>query len=513
MALKQESKLIQSLVREVLSGKSSAFEQLYRVHSGRIYNLGLKFYEHNKSAAEQLTKKVFVKAFENINSYKENITFILWLRKLAVTEIRKKEIEKTEEVHQVSPADEAVYSLPEEERIVFILHDIEKLTTEETIEITQNSEEEINSWLESARVLVMEKLKIESLDKLDYKINLITQRPEPREELWDITYNEIHHFATKDLKEDDEREVLNVGDAKVSLGEKLEKLKEEKSKKKAFFKPMGITISSKALYTVLLIVLIGVAAFFLFFSVTTEYRVVNSGGSPTIKSYKTTVVSNSALLSGGEFLLTDGDSKAVLKISGVGDIFVNPNTTIKREGEKGDLTLIKGIIKVDKPKDSESLPLEIHSVLLEDFKPGIYSANVNKNDAIVRSESASVELSVSEREMYLLPGYICEIRAKGQLGIPYSKSAKEDFINAVNSFAFDNQKERLNLLLLISEKSDALTLFNMLPLTEKEKRDMVINKLHSLVNMPRNINPRQMANLKKGDLMKWLNKIEEANKN
>src|SRR5690554_7484024 len=76
MAFKQESKLNQSLIKEVRSGKSSAYEQLYNVHAGRIYNLGLRFYAHSRIAAEELTRKVFIRAYEEINAYPPDVTFI-----------------------------------------------------------------------------------------------------------------------------------------------------------------------------------------------------------------------------------------------------------------------------------------------------------------------------------------------------------------------------------------------------------------------------------------------------
>ncbi|RPI74034.1 MAG: sigma-70 family RNA polymerase sigma factor, partial [Ignavibacteriales bacterium] len=209
MALKQESKLIQSHISEVRSGKSAAYEQLYNVHAGRIYTFGLKFFNHSKYGAEELTKRVFITAFEQINSYPQNITFILWLQKFAVEELRKGDIQKGDEIHQVSPVDEAVFLLPEEERIIFILSDIEKLNTEEMVEVVPEPVESISAKLDSARKRMLEKLNVNNLTELDYKVNFVSKKPEPRDELWDIIYNHIHFFATKDLKEDTAGEVLN----------------------------------------------------------------------------------------------------------------------------------------------------------------------------------------------------------------------------------------------------------------------------------------------------------------
>ncbi len=518
MALKQESKLIQAHIKEVLAGKSSAYEQLYRTHAERIYTLGLKFYDHNKQAGEELTKRVFIKGFEQINTYSENITFILWLKKLAVEEIRIGGIEKSKEIHQASVADRAVFALPEEERIIFILHDVEKHTVEEILEITKTSGDEVNAMLENARKLVMEKLNVNSLDDLDYKINFLSIKPEPNEELWGIIYTQIHNFATKDLKEEAKGDILNVGDAKLSLGEKFQKFKEEreegeeKEEKEVFLKPKGLTILRKAFYPFLMI-LIGVVVWYLFFLKPPQWEVVNLSGSPSIKgSSRNIVVEKSSILEDDDLLSTNQNSKAVIKIPDVGEIYLNPNSKLKRNGGDGEIAVTSGGVDVVKKKGSKkSFPVQIFSAIIEDYNAGSYSIKVNDDSAIVYSMTASLLISSGDREVHLIPEYMCEINQKSQIGIPYSISASEEFVNAVNDFSLQANEERLNIILLQSEKKDALTLFNILPMVEKGSRDIVINKLHSLVRIPKDVSPHQVANLNKGDLEKWLKAIEEQN--
>ncbi len=190
--MKQENKLVQSLIREVQSGKSSAFEQLYRTHVGRIYSFGLKFFEHNKPASEELTKRVFVSGFEQINAYPENETFILWLRMMAVYEARNGDIEKSIESYEPGAVEEAIFSLPVEERIIYILHDVDKLQNEEIILITKDSVEHINIELSRARKLMMDKLKVRRLDDLDYKVAFLPKNVEPGRELWNTIFKAIN---------------------------------------------------------------------------------------------------------------------------------------------------------------------------------------------------------------------------------------------------------------------------------------------------------------------------------
>ena len=512
MALKHESKLIQANIRDVQAGKSSAYEQLYRVHVGRIYKFGLKIFEYNKQAADELTKRVFIKGFEQINSFPGEITFILWLRKFAVEEIRKGNIKKTGDAHKASPADEAIFSLPVEERIVFILSDVEKLSIEEITRITQKSAEDINTNLEKARKHLMESLKVDNQDDLDYKINFVSQKTEPGDELWNVVYNQVHSIATKDMKEETDGNVLNVGDAKVTLGEKLEKLKQEKPQQEAFLKLLGFSISKKIFYSFLLLVIIAGAIWYFFFVKPPGWEVTNLSGSPTIQRYnRTTVVEKNSLFEINELLITDVNSKAVIKIPQIGEIYLNPGSSVKRDGDVGELTIYYGGINVIKKTGLEPFPVEVFSAKIEDYKAGSYSVNMDNKNAEIYSESAGLIISSEDRKIYLIPGYECLIEQNARVGMPFSQSVSEDFIEAVNIFISEREKENLNGVLLLSERKDALTLINILLIADKSSRDIVINKLHSLVSLPKDVNPYQMSNLNEKDIIKWLEEIEKVN--
>jgi RNA polymerase sigma-70 factor (ECF subfamily) len=281
MSLKQESKLIKAHIREVQTGTSAAYEQLYRNHAGRLYNFSLNFYHNNEQAAEELTQRVFIKAYKQINSFPENITFILWLLKLAVSEIRIGDIKESGEVQNANPSDETISSLPEKERLIFLLSDKEKLSVGEISEVTGYSPVEINVLLKKVHSILMEKFSVPNLSDLDYKINYDSGKSEPGDSLWNNIYSDIHNIATKDKKKEVRSEVLNIGDAKISMSERLRKLKEEKKKNEVYFKPLGFVVSRKTFYTFLLILLIAAAAWYLFFLKPPEWEVINLSGSPS----------------------------------------------------------------------------------------------------------------------------------------------------------------------------------------------------------------------------------------
>ena len=111
---------------------------------------------------------------------------------IAVYEVRKGDIEKSIELHEAGNVEDAIFSLPIEERIIFILHDVDKLQNEEITLITKDSVEHINIELDRARKLMMDKLHIRRLDDLDYKVTFLPQKIEPGPELWNIIFKAIN---------------------------------------------------------------------------------------------------------------------------------------------------------------------------------------------------------------------------------------------------------------------------------------------------------------------------------
>jgi len=510
MALKQESKLVQALISEVQSGKSSAYEQLYRTHIGRIFTFGLRFFEHDKESAEDLSGKVFVNAFEHINTYPENTTFILWLKKITVEEIRKGDFEKPKDTHQTSLIDQAIFELPAEERIVFILHDIDKHSMEEVTEITSFTENEINLKLDQARKFMIEKISANDLSDLDYKVNFVSQKFDPEPELWNSVYNEIHKIATKDYKEDEGNEnILNIGDEKNTLSEKFQKLKEVSEKRKIFLKPLKMTPTRRTMFTLVFFLLIIAAFAYIIFIRPQQWEVINLSGNPSIKGdRKNIVVENSSTMEEKDILITNNISKALIKIPGTGEISLEPGTSVKRTGNGGEISVNSGGIKILKKEGTEPFPVQVYFTLIEDYKPGSYSISIENLGAKVYSTGAYLVITSGKIKTYVLPEFICEIRSNSNVGVPYSLSASEEYINAVNDFSFKAKNERLNFILLLSDERDALTLFNILPRVSEDSREIVIKKLRSVVDIPDDIKYYDVANLNEEALQKWLNAIE-----
>lgn len=132
-----------AIVARAADGDVAAFETLYRRHVGRVYALCLRM-TGNVSAAEDLTQSAFVKAWERLGQFGGRSAFGTWLHRLTVNLVLDARRRSTREdaldddatpeaprglrVGTKVDLERAIRELPEQARIVFVLHDVEGYT-------------------------------------------------------------------------------------------------------------------------------------------------------------------------------------------------------------------------------------------------------------------------------------------------------------------------------------------------------------------------------------------------
>jgi RNA polymerase sigma-70 factor (ECF subfamily) len=178
------------LVAKAKAGDEQAFTVLVNQYERKIYRLA-KHITQNDEDAEDVLQESFLKAYEHLSNFQGNSKFYTWIVRIAVNEslmkLRKRKGDRTvpldepvdtgeemvareiavwednpeqrysrEEMQQI--LDEAVQSLKPDFRTVFILRDIEELSTEETAESLGISIPAVKSRLLRARLALREKL-------------------------------------------------------------------------------------------------------------------------------------------------------------------------------------------------------------------------------------------------------------------------------------------------------------------------------------------------------------------
>ncbi|HWZ34003.1 MAG TPA: RNA polymerase sigma factor [Bryobacteraceae bacterium] len=178
------------LVARAKAGDAQAFTELVTHYQRKIYRLA-KHITQNDEDAEDVLQETFLKAYEHLDNFQGNSKFYTWIVRIGVNEslmkLRKRKGDRTvpldepvdtgeemvareiavwednpeqrysrEEMQQI--LDEAVQTLKPDFRTVFILRDIEELSTEETAETLGISIPAVKSRLLRARLALREKL-------------------------------------------------------------------------------------------------------------------------------------------------------------------------------------------------------------------------------------------------------------------------------------------------------------------------------------------------------------------
>ena len=179
-----------ALVEQVRAGDVSAYDTLVRKYDRQIFRIA-QHITQNREDAEDVMQDAFLKAYEKIDQFQGNSKFYTWLVRIAVNEslmrLRKRRTGKmvsidedveTEEgsvprdLADWAPDPEQNYSqselaeilrktiqgLPPGFRIVFVLRDVEGLSTEETAETLGLSVPAVKSRLLRARLQLRERL-------------------------------------------------------------------------------------------------------------------------------------------------------------------------------------------------------------------------------------------------------------------------------------------------------------------------------------------------------------------
>ncbi|MBQ4015268.1 MAG: sigma-70 family RNA polymerase sigma factor [Treponema sp.] len=174
-AYKRDSKL----VREVLSGDSSAFAELMSLYKKRVESLGMSFFK-NAADAEDFAQDVFLKAYTKLDSFRGESLFSTWLTRMAYNTAinsvnRRAEYvsiadenllpdngltpeEKELRLLTMETVRESLKELPEKYKIVLDLYFFYDNSYAEISEITALAENTVKSHIFRAKKLLRNKI-------------------------------------------------------------------------------------------------------------------------------------------------------------------------------------------------------------------------------------------------------------------------------------------------------------------------------------------------------------------
>ena len=187
VATSQEPLSDEEVVARVLAGETEMFEIVMRRHNQRLYRVARAILR-NDGEAEDVMQDAYVRAYEHLDQFARRAKFSTWLTRIAVHEalarqhrgnryqelkpMSEREGDPTDRFTSLAPdpeqqasnseirrlLEEAVEKLPDAYRTIFMLRDVEDMSTTDAADVLEITEENVKVRLHRARALLRKSL-------------------------------------------------------------------------------------------------------------------------------------------------------------------------------------------------------------------------------------------------------------------------------------------------------------------------------------------------------------------
>ena len=189
---KEDKEAEESLVRDLQNGNLEAYDKIAEIYQKKIYGLSFNL-TRNQMDAQDVTQEVLLTLFRKINMFQGKSAFSSWVYRIVVNasymKLRSKKKEPNVSIEELMPSfnsagfqqekiqdwsentesliftketrdviNKAVDLLPEKEKVVFLLRDVEGLSSEKTGEVLDLTVPAVKSRLHRARLFLRKKL-------------------------------------------------------------------------------------------------------------------------------------------------------------------------------------------------------------------------------------------------------------------------------------------------------------------------------------------------------------------
>jgi len=177
----------EQVVGRVLAGETALFELLMRRHNRRLYRVARAILRDD-AEAEDVMQDAYVRAYQNLASFEGRAKFATWLTRIAVHEalarcrkrsrfqsldnsdpsngdlmnaaisLDRSPEEETYDRELSGVLEKAVLSLSDDHRLVFMLRDVEGMSTEETAQCLNLAQQNVKVRLHRAHARLRKQL-------------------------------------------------------------------------------------------------------------------------------------------------------------------------------------------------------------------------------------------------------------------------------------------------------------------------------------------------------------------
>jgi hypothetical protein len=243
-----------------------------------------------------------------------------------------------------------------------------------------------------------------------------------------------------------------------------------------------------------------------------SWRVTRLDGAPRIGNE---TISNNGQLAVGEWLETDGSSRAEIAVSSIGNVDIDENTRVRlleTHATEHRLELARGKMSARIWAPPRLFFVDTPSAVAADLGCA-YTLEVDDQGAsLLRVTSGWVALELRDRESIVPAGASCETRPGIGPGTPYFEDSSVGFKESLKKVDFDpdasTRSAALVAMLDQARELDTLTLWHLLARVEGRDRIRVYEKMLALAPAPPGVTRDGVLQLDKNMLAAWRSELE-----
>lgn len=242
------------------------------------------------------------------------------------------------------------------------------------------------------------------------------------------------------------------------------------------------------------------------------WRVKRLDGTPTVGTER---ISNNGELAVGEWLETDGNSRAQIDVSSIGSVDIDENTRVRlleTHPTEHRLELARGKMSAHIWAPPRLFFVNTPSAVAADLGCAYTLEVDDQGSSLLRVTSGWVALELENRESIVPAGAACETRPSLGPGTPYFVDSAAGFQAALKQVDFDPdaaaRSAALKAMLDQARPRDTLTLWHLLTRVEGEDRARVYDKMAALFPPPAGVTREGVLALNQQMLDAWRDAME-----
>jgi hypothetical protein len=245
-----------------------------------------------------------------------------------------------------------------------------------------------------------------------------------------------------------------------------------------------------------------------------SWQVQTLNGAPRIGSDR---ITKEGRLAVGEWLETDGSSRAQIAVSSIGTVEIDENTRVRlleTQPTEHRLELARGKMSAMIWAPPRLFFVDTPSAVAADLGCA-YTLEVDDHGVgKLRVTSGWVALELKDRESIVPAGAACETRPEVGPGTPYFEDASPAFRAALSRMDFQHDpaviKDALTLMLNEARSRDTLTLWHLLSRVNETDRTRVYEAIAKYVPPPAGVTREGVLQLDRSMLQLWKNQLQAS---